>query len=683
MLLRQQTDLSYNWAVDCAKLSITAALRRERQTSVRFHPVKEDDDEDADDDVSSPPHVEDNREHIVVTKVSLMFNPVPGIGKRDSSSSLLEPAKERKSFPQQNPELMEDPRTLLLLLHQRDLEIKGLKRAAQKEQFNHLSQILDELLRSKEKGPPKKSPIEIALQKEVDQLNNELKVVKYDHKKEMEDLENQLIKSRLHVLHLERALRNLSTKSESTVVLGEGSKSEVFELWSEKGSRITSDTSDLRLRRIPKHTSFVDAYHKFGNVDLSDEDKKEIITRLEAFAQKAQASSTTDESSVISSRFESLLPSEQSSMANISSQKSDPTSSVTETKTTESSLALPSETENTQQEKALDEWKLAQAGITIGQLTDGEKIVASTERSKSSSIKGGPVKIFSVHRRGKFVRIFNSSLNKEIDLSGYHVQQWVGGHPVSIYRFPSGTILPAQYHITIWSAAASLAHQQPLAELSGPRFFRAGPGCLTILYDHSGQVISQYANSHQFTTTAEAYYDNLDLSLDKFPLDSDDDEYEGTAYNELTMPSRDLLFFQQDQCKHAESDILVKRRYTRHFSIDSSATSKTLAARSIATKAKLRELNKDASASFVFSPKPPSTSVSDSSSSSSEGDYYAFRSWKPLLQEPETREFKTTLDTTLPMVSLIGQKSARSRYGFKYMTYMPTITDLHLRRYYK
>ncbi|XP_062823649.1 lamin tail domain-containing protein 2 isoform X3 [Anolis carolinensis] len=644
MLLRQQTDLSYNWAVDCAKLSITAALRRERQTSVRFHPVKEDDDEDADDDVSSPPHVEDNREHIVVTKVSLMFNPVPGIGKRDSSSSLLEPAKERKSFPQQNPELMEDPRTLLLLLHQRDLEIKGLKRAAQKEQFNHLSQILDELLRSKEKGPPKKSPIEIALQKEVDQLNNELKVVKYDHKKEMEDLENQLIKSRLHVLHLERALRNLSTKSESTVVLGEGSKSEVFELWSEKGSRITSDTSDLRLRRIPKHTSFVDAYHKFGNVDLSDEDKKEIITRLEAFAQKAQASSTTDESSVISSRFESLLPSEQSSMANISSQKSDPTSSVTETKTTESSLALPSETENTQQEKALDEWKLAQAGITIGQLTDGEKIVASTERSKSSSIKGGPVKIFSVHRRGKFVRIFNSSLNKEIDLSGYHVQQWVGGHPVSIYRFPSGTILPAQYHIT---------------------------------------VISQYANSHQFTTTAEAYYDNLDLSLDKFPLDSDDDEYEGTAYNELTMPSRDLLFFQQDQCKHAESDILVKRRYTRHFSIDSSATSKTLAARSIATKAKLRELNKDASASFVFSPKPPSTSVSDSSSSSSEGDYYAFRSWKPLLQEPETREFKTTLDTTLPMVSLIGQKSARSRYGFKYMTYMPTITDLHLRRYYK
>ncbi|KAJ7344314.1 hypothetical protein JRQ81_000264 [Phrynocephalus forsythii] len=664
-----------------------------RQTSIRFPPVLEEEGQLDEDVVCSPPQMDYKREQPVITRVSLMYTPLPEVEKDDSFSSsstpIMEtPKQQDPTSPQQNYELLENSHALLLLLHQRDLEIKGLKNAAQKDPYNRLGYILQEIVKPRQKGPTKKNPTEIALQKEVDQLTKD----KTDNEKKIKELEEQLVKSKLHVLHLQHIVRALSAKSDEEVVtdsslsLDKGTKLEYerYELWSETGSRVTSDTSDLRLRRIPKHTSFVDAFHKFGSVILSDEDKKEIITKLEAVAEKAHTFGTTSDSSLGSLRTDSQLPSEQSSWTIIPSQKSNITSSVPETKTTDSSKSLPSFTEKTQQEKTidahvLDPWHHAQAGLTLGWLSDEEKsahAVPSIEGYKRCHSVTGSLKIVSVHRKGKFVRIFNALLNKEVDLSGYIIQQWVGGCPVSLYRFPSGTILPAQHHITVWAAAASLAHEQPSDPLPGPRFFRAGPECVTVLCDHSGQVVSRHTNPHQFTAAAEAYSDNVDLSVDKFPLGNDDDEEEEEDSSRI-----DVSFSKRSHSKGADPGILVKRRYSRHFSIDASATSKTLSGRSTGTKAKIRDTSRETSGSVLFSSKPPSRTASESPSSSSEGDYFAYRSWKPLVQEPEVREFKTTLDTTLPIVSLIGQKSARSRYGFKYMTYMPTTTDLHLRRY--
>ncbi|XP_072845946.2 lamin tail domain-containing protein 2 [Pogona vitticeps] len=666
----------------------------ERQTSIRFHPVLEDQREVDEDVLQSPPQREYNREQPIISRVSMMFTSRPEMEEDNSCSSLSPPIKEPpkqqdSTAPQQNSELLENPHALLLLLRQRDLEIKGLKNAAQKDPYNRLGCILQEIVKPTQKGPPKKSPTEVALQEEVNQLNEELKAIKNDNEKKIKELENKLVQSKLHVLHLQKTVRALSAKSDeeidtdSTLSLDERTKLayETFELWSETGNRVTSDTSDLRLRRVPKHTSFVDAFHKFGSVVMSEEDKKEILSKLEAVAEKACTSGTTDESSLGSSRADSQLPSEQSSWTIIPSQKSVViSSSVSETKMTESSKSVPSSMETTQQEKnvhVLDPWHLAQAGLTLGQLSDGEKraySVPSVEGCKRCRSVTGSLRIVSVHRKGKFVRIFNALLTKEVDLSGYIIQQSVGGYPVSVYRFPRGTILPAQHHITVWAAVANLAHEQPSDPLSGPRFFRAGPECVTVLYDHSGQVVSQHTNPHQFTAAAEAYSDNVDLSIDKFPLNNDEDDEDDSS-------RIDVSFSKQNRSKKADSGILVKRRYSRHFSIDASATTKTSSGRSPGTKAKIKDTSRESTGSFLYSSKPPSRSASETPSSSSEGDYFAYRSWKPLVQEPEAREFKTTLDTTLPIVSLIGQKSARSRYGFKYMTYIPTTTDLHLRRY--
>ncbi|XP_044282007.1 lamin tail domain-containing protein 2 [Varanus komodoensis] len=601
---------------------------------------------------------------------------------------------------EQNQKLLENPRALLLLLHQRDLEIKGLKRAAQKDPSDRLSCILQELVKSRQKVSSMKS--ENALQKEVDQLSAELTAVKEDHKQEMQQLEDKLLKSKLHILQLQKTVKTLSAKpegkidSDSSTSLDEGSKlaRECFEMWSETGSRITSTKSDLRLRRIPKHTSFVDAFHKFGSV--TQQEKDEIITQLESVAGKAQLHHPIEGSSQGSSRNESLLPCVQSSVGALTPLQSDLSSSVTETKTTESSSSLPSSQDKIQQAKCicmalpLGPWRLAQSDLPLGPPSSGQGYTPDVpssfiEKCKWCHSGTGSLRIVSVHRAGFFIRIFNALLNKEVDLSSYIIQQWVGGYPVSIYHFPSGTVLPAQHHITVWAAGASLAHEHPTDKLSSPCFFRAGPECITILRDHNGQIVSQYRNPHQVTTAAIAYDDNVDLSVDKFPLNSDDDtDADAAEDNERTgqpkLPVRKALSSHSHK-KERDCAILMKRRYTRHFSTDSGASSKMPNDCSTGAKKRTRGSSASSDLSLISIKSLSPVLVKASPSSSSDEEYFSLQSLEPQYEEPETREFRTTLDTTLPLVSLIGQKSARSKYGFKYMTHLPTTTDLHLRRY--
>ncbi|XP_060133957.1 lamin tail domain-containing protein 2 [Zootoca vivipara] len=579
--------------------------------------------------------------------------------------------------PQQSPDLMENPRTLLMLLRQRDLEIMALKNANRRDQSDRLGCILQQLVKSRQKLLPRRSPKEGGLQAEVDQLNDELKTIKKDHEKEIKVMEDKLVKTKMQVMYWQKTARTHSRKrddesdSESSTSLDEGAKlaCECFELWSETGTKITSDTSDLHLRRIPKHTSFVDAFHKFGSISLTEDEKDEIILKLEK-AHICALEGSSQESS----------PSEPSSLAVLTSQKSD-IFSVPDTKMMESSsfnAAASSEKTPMGKTSSLDYWSLAQSGLTLGPLSEEEMythILACpfVEECRRCHIGSGPLRIVSVHNTGKYVRIFNTLLNKEIDLSGYIIQQWVRDFPVSIYRFPNGTILPAQHHITVWAAGANLAHEQASnMPLSRQHFFRTGPDCTTCLCDYHGQTISRYRGPQHFMAAADAYSDNVDLSVDKFPLSEDDETLE-------SLPSRPEVA--SSQRTRRPSGILVNKRFHGHFSFDSAQSSKMLLSRTTGVRTKISDASSETSSLYSISSKSvPPLMAKNSNSSTSEADL-ALQTWQPHIMEPEARKFKTTLDTTLPMVSLIGQRSARSRYGFKHMTYVPTITDLHLRRY--
>ncbi|KAL8170144.1 UNVERIFIED_CONTAM: hypothetical protein K2H54_064619 [Gekko kuhli] len=388
--------------------------------------------------------------------------------------------------------------------------------------------------------------------------------------------------------------------------------------------------------------------------------------------------------------------------------------------------------------RAVDYWKVVQSSFSLGQPSPGKALwtpVPLTEECSRDSTIRGPLKIVSVHREGKFVRILNNLSNKEVDLSGYIIQQWVGGYPVSIYRFPNGTVLPAQHHITVWAPGANLAQKQPSeASLDSQGFFRAGPECTTILCNCNGQTVSQYTAPHRFTAAAEAYSDNVDLSVDKFPLtDEKEDSLESScpSKEEVALPAKSLqkemavalnaksgqgtatcpYYEELARILHSDAEVWPKR-VTR--SLERVAARSGSRAHSTPTEEVSLELF-PGNAVDTAEPQPSTSSqaVKESHSSSSDDEYFTSQIWKPSPELPKVRgtlgvgkgsssvlcraaaeavhvslsppgpkEFKTTLDTTLPMVALIGQKSARSKYGFKYMSYVPTSTDLLLRRYY-
>uniref|UniRef100_K7G8L4 LTD domain-containing protein n=2 Tax=Pelodiscus sinensis TaxID=13735 RepID=K7G8L4_PELSI len=114
-----------------------------------------------------------------------------------------------------------------------------------------------------------------------------------------------------------------------------------------------------------------------------------------------------------------------------------------------------------------------------------------------------------------------------MDLSSFIIQQWIGGYPVSIYRFPLDTTLPALHHITVWATGADRAHKPPKeATLRTQQYFRAGPECTTVLSNAKGKILSWHTAPHRRTAAADAYVDNTDLSVDKFPLPEEGEEAE-------------------------------------------------------------------------------------------------------------------------------------------------------------
>eukprot|EP00061_Rhincodon_typus_P007115 g28464.t1 len=60
----------------------------------------------------------------------------------------------------------------------------------------------------------------------------------------------------------------------------------------------------------------------------------------------------------------------------------------------------------------------------------------------------GNMKIIEVAANGHFVRLLNISLNMEEDIGNYILQQNIGGHPVTVYRFPPRTRVNAGSTIT-------------------------------------------------------------------------------------------------------------------------------------------------------------------------------------------------------------------------------------------
>ncbi|XP_047547493.1 lamin tail domain-containing protein 2 [Lutra lutra] len=129
------------------------------------------------------------------------------------------------------------------------------------------------------------------------------------------------------------------------------------------------------------------------------------------------------------------------------------------------------------------------------------------------------LKIVAVSARERFVRVLNQSLEETEDLGGLMLQQLECGFPVCMYRFPPRTLLPPRHHVTVWGEGPrSTKKHLPSSLGQEPVHFHSSRGCVTLLLNPKGEVLSQHQAAHCVSPASRIFADNTDLSIDRFPL---------------------------------------------------------------------------------------------------------------------------------------------------------------------
>eukprot|EP00062_Callorhinchus_milii_P022981 gi/632981389/ref/XP_007907564.1/ PREDICTED: uncharacterized protein C11orf35 homolog [Callorhinchus milii] len=152
--------------------------------------------------------------------------------------------------------------------------------------------------------------------------------------------------------------------------------------------------------------------------------------------------------------------------------------------------------------------------------TRGYRVCSFVQPETESEASISPVtsvQIVEVNTMGHFVRLFNTSHDKEVILSGHFIQQSVNSHPIALYRFPTPTLLPAQQYLTVWAAAAKVSHSPPSDFLWRElEKFRTGPDCTTTLCKPNGQVAVWHTPRHTFSAAANSFDDRDDASEEEW-----------------------------------------------------------------------------------------------------------------------------------------------------------------------
>ncbi|XP_072826738.1 lamin tail domain-containing protein 2 isoform X2 [Vicugna pacos] len=159
-----------------------------------------------------------------------------------------------------------------------------------------------------------------------------------------------------------------------------------------------------------------------------------------------------------------------------------------------------------------------QQGKTV-QVLESSEDPHPQEPRRCLSPTGSCLKIVAVSHRQRFVRILNQSLEETADLSGFVLRQLVRDFPVCMYRFPPGTLLAPQHHITVWGEAPGSTKQQPSSSFGRePVRFHSSRGCVTLLLNLQGEVLSEHQAPHCGAPVSKVFADNTNLSIDRFPL---------------------------------------------------------------------------------------------------------------------------------------------------------------------
>ncbi|XP_023364378.1 lamin tail domain-containing protein 2 isoform X2 [Otolemur garnettii] len=424
-----------------------------------------------------------------------------------------------------------DPCTLRLLWEQRELEIQALRWAIQNGQSAQHCRILQEVVGL----PTERSSCsqEKFLQNQIQKLSLELKEQKEQAQREKEDLEEQLLQARHTMQQLEAELETF--KKSCLLKLAQSSWVGRM-LRSQTGSVevVTAETlmdpSDLSDDQSPA----VGEGFRLEDVDWNSIAQRypNLFTNMESSSghKQPQTPSSLDQLSLespdrhVEGCHKSVEWSSLPWMGTSSSggANSDSSSSL---------LGMPFRVQKVigHPPTARSFSRDSSLGLEDFQESHSDQpsktvLVLQPHRDPNDPVpqQSPPycsLKIVAVSRREKFVRILNQSLEGTADLGGLVLKQLVCDFPVCMYRFPSGTLLAPQHHVTVWGEGSSSAKKQPrLSSGYEPVHFHSSKGCVTLLLNPMGEVLSEYRIPHYVTPISDIFADNTDLSIDCFPL---------------------------------------------------------------------------------------------------------------------------------------------------------------------
>ncbi|XP_038621303.1 lamin tail domain-containing protein 2 [Tachyglossus aculeatus] len=622
-----------------------------------------------------------------------------------------------------------DARTLRLLLRQKDLELRALRQAARRRPEAQLSGILRALVNQHGQEGVQRRLIE-ALQKQVEELKARLEAQRMQHGKEKEHLKELLACSERLVQRLEEELQQLEVtcllhlardlsggwQTRSSWV-GRTLRSQTGSVEILTAEALAEQDSNISLRRISKQRDF-SAFREEG---LNPDDLNRLLALYypHTYRNEASSSESSREPSKLSrkkarDRTRSvewrIQPQRESSSSSMDANCLDVPephswSGKTPLYTPRGSSGLDA------QPKAEEDPHVGQpAGARADDATQGagsqdnlyltrKKKQQQQQQQGRQGQQQGPaapacLKIQKVDERGKFIRLQNTSAEKSVDLGGHTLQQRLHGYPVAVYRFPPHTLLPPAHHITVWGSESKAHPHKRSTDVttSGQQTFRSGPGYTSTLVSPCGEVLSWYQPPHRQTEAARAFSDNVDLSVDRFPLSRESwESWASQGSREsgsvslvraagAVRRSRPRTQAQEGQAgARPAGSATCGHKVQKRFSPLSLPTQRSPRC-SFCENKKRHSLGSDAAVTsddLLSSMGLPVIPETLSSQPSLQSDDHLGPGGSDLKLPPVG--YGKRLDLSGPLVALTTQKTAQSKYGFKALTYLPITNELRAR----
>jgi chromosome segregation ATPase len=146
-----------------------------------------------------------------------------------------------------------------------------------------------------------------------------------------------------------------------------------------------------------------------------------------------------------------------------------------------SSVQRSSVTESARKRKRADETPSKAARLVKDSTFNSD----FTSKASSKDV----IEVFETDPSGKFVKLFNTSADKDVSLGGWQLHHLAGDDEMS-FKFPRNSLLKAQQYLTVWSSSSGQTHSPPSDYVMKGQDWYAADEMKTMLVDKEGEEVA-------------------------------------------------------------------------------------------------------------------------------------------------------------------------------------------------